>query len=166
LKSWVRKMARRRVSSSWKTFLIPPASYHLASPGRRPDSRRLRFPSRQRQIEGDPPLPEADHPFCQQRQQRRIMHDGDQRRLSRRLTSRWQTSAAATGRGRRSVRRRGSGAAAASAGGQSPPSAFSPPESLSARVIGVRQEADRVQRGFGLGDFLGRENSVSSCASR
>jgi hypothetical protein len=27
----------------------------------------------ERQIEGDPPLPEADHAFGQQRQQRRIM---------------------------------------------------------------------------------------------
>lgn len=39
----------------------------------------------QRQIKRDPPLPEADHPFRQQWQEGRVMHDGDQRCLSRRL---------------------------------------------------------------------------------
>ena len=39
----------------------------------------------QRQIEGDAAVLEADHPFCQQWQQGGVMHDGDQRCLSRRL---------------------------------------------------------------------------------
>ena len=112
-----------------------------------------------RQIEGDPALAEADHPIRQQRQQGRVMDDGDQRRRGGGLAQQ-----VADFGGRRGVERGGRLVGQNQArplhqqAGDRHFLALAAREPVGAHS-GARQQADGVQRCFGAGNFRGRETA-------